>query len=109
MQSGVFSELATILEYSVTSSPSGGQIKTWTEKAGHKNIPCYVSSITRQEQKSTLVIQTVAQTSILLSGHYPSILEQMRVVCNGITYEITSIGGDSQTVFTKLLVQKVQP
>lgn len=104
---GVFSELATIQEYTTTTSQSGGQIKTWRDKAGHVSIPCYVSSREAQEQKSSLLIQTVLQTKIRLSGYYPLIQNAMRVVCNGITYEITSVGSDSQTLLTTLIVQKV--
>lgn len=109
LASGVFSELATIREYTTTTSPSGGQVKAWKDKTGHVSIPCFVSSRSTQEQKGTLVIQTVLQTKILLSGYYPNILELMRVVVNSITYEISSVGHDSQTVFTKLIVQKVTP
>ena len=109
LASGVFSETATIREYTTTTSPSGGQVKTWKDMTGHTSIPCFVSSKASQEQKANLLIQTVMQTRVLLSGYYPNILELMRVVVGGITYEITSVGHDSQTVFTKLIVQKVTP
>jgi len=104
---GVFSELATIREYTTTISPSGGQIKTWKDKTSHVSIPCSVSSREAQEQRANLVIQTTLQTKIKLSSYYPLIQTAMRAVCNGVTYEITSVGADSQTLFTTLMVQVV--
>jgi len=109
VSSGVFSELATIREYTITTSPSGGQIKTWRDKTSHISIPAYVSSREAQEQKTSMVIQTVLQTKIKLSGYYPLITNAMRVVCNSATYEITSVGADSQTLFTNLLVSVITP
>jgi len=56
-----------------------------------------------------MVIQTVMQTKIKLSGYYPLITNAMRVVCNSVTYEITSVGADSQTLFTTLIVSVISP
>lgn len=104
---GVFSETVTIQEYMTTTSASGGQIKAWKDKTSHVSIPAFVSSKTGQQQSKTFLVQTVIQTSILLSDYYPLIKETMRAIHSGTTYEITSVGQDSQTLFTKLIVQRV--
>ena len=81
-----FPDLCTIQYLTETVDADGQGVKTWTDR--HTDVPCNVMPLKGREIKRPNQTYVVANTSIVLQGHYADIVESDRVIVGGTTYDI---------------------
>jgi hypothetical protein len=80
---------------------------------GLQSIPCMkaVESPARPDKygvtRGAQQFQVQADFHVLLDGYFPAILQRDLAVIDGSTYEIQAVEADSQKVFTRLEVRRV--
>lgn len=98
----------TIQQDSGTAQNSyGALIASWTNLAGHQNIPCEIYRAGGVEVQQTDMTVVTADFAVQLAAYCPTITTRMRAVIKGATYDILSAQSDSQAQTTRLLVKVV--
>lgn len=110
--SGLMVSSCNIQQRTNTVSATGQpNLTTWVNIPGLQNIQCQLSiqRVTMPNQSATMrkaeELDTETQLHLLLSGHYPQILQQNQAVVDGTAYEIMAVESDSQKVQTRLAVR----
>ena len=103
---GVFSDKTTVLAETVTTSPSGGKIKTYAPASGLTDIPSvFLSQKSRYGRNEGSNI-TVRSHRIKLNGNYPTIRVGMKVTCSNVEYRVDDVSFEGTGVFTTLDVSR---
>lgn len=102
----IFNATCTIQSYTEAFDAVHQPIKTWSNLAGHVNIPCHIEVTGGTETKATNEVYATATHEINLSSYYPLITPKMRVVDgDGNIYDILLVDHESFGIFTKLVAE----
>jgi hypothetical protein len=97
------------LQQATESADSYGQlIPTWANFSGHVGISCRLSPGTPtsgDELRTQVQIYTVHSWIIAFNDYYPDIIETMRAVIDGTSYEIEQVQHDGNNKTTRLRVR----
>ena len=103
-----FPETVTIQTPTETQDATTGEVTTsWADYAGHVGLACAQGPSGGVEVKQSDQTYVVANWTISLSGHYPTITEKMQAVIDAVAYEILLVQNDSHAQKTRLLTRKV--
>jgi len=103
-----FSATCTVQTNTPAQDAYGQPIAAWANLAGHVDIPCGIyPTKTQQEVKRADGTITVATHRANLQGVFASITTAMRLVSEGLNYDIVGVVTDSQRVITSLLLERV--
>lgn len=88
-------------------------IETWSNFAGHVNLPCAFARVGGGQVGLTEVRRTdqlldIEDRHIALRGYFPDITPQMRAIVSGETYEVVGVDHDSHRQTTRVRVRKVE-
>jgi head-tail adaptor len=103
--------LTCTIQASTESRDSSGQITdTWSNLAGHVNIPCVrgqavIRSAAEQRGPQAAVVST--RKVIALAGYYPSITTKHRAVVASTNWNILDVRHDPSSAYTQLDVEVV--
>jgi hypothetical protein len=103
----------TIQQDTGSQDAAGQPSPSWSNLAGHVNLPCAVAPISPAgiaaiEPRTPEMTVAIAITHISLRGSYPAITPKMRaVVTGGQTYNILGVEQDSQGKTTRLKCEVV--
>ena len=100
---------ATVQAATVTSRNAAGEpVTSWAALAGHANLPAALAPTSgAAERRLAQLTVTTESYTVALAGGYPAITEQMRVVVDGVAYNILAVDLDSHGATTRLLVERV--
>lgn len=89
-----------------------GQIVTsvdddWTSVVGLESIPCLLGPLSANERQKLTGPVTTATHRIALRGVYSAITPKMRAEVGGDHWSILGVVSDSQSTYTRLLVEQV--
>ena len=102
-----FPSLCTIQEDLGTEDASGSIIPSWTDFAGHDDLPCAHGPNKGREVKLANQTYVVSNYTISLRGYYPTITAKMRAVVDSVAFEILLPQSDSHGVTTRILTSEV--
>lgn len=94
-----------------TQDTDGARIESWTDLAGHVDIPCAVRPALGRELRREDSTITAAELRAGLQGNYPAITTKHRVVLEIVsagTYDILHVERDSQALATYLDLEVVR-
>lgn len=102
-----FPATCTIQERTDTQDAAGQPIPTWSNLAGHVDIPVRVSPAAAQEIKRPNGTIAVVTHLLSLRGHYPAVTPRQRAIVADVAYDILAAESDSQGGYTRLRVEIV--
>ena len=110
---GLFDSLCTIQARTNAVDPASGQVdlSDWVNVAGLVNIPCQVAPMSSLRPDPAGVhrlpteFDTLGYRHVLLNDYYPAVLQQHRLMLDGIAFEIMSVERDSQYQQTRMAVR----
>lgn len=104
-----YPSLCTIQAGAESRDALGQSIRTWSNLAGHVDLPCAIAEPIRPGEEVETTEQSFARRSkrVALAGLYPSITESQRAIVDGVTYDIERVAQDSQSMTTYLDVEIV--
>lgn len=108
LQPNFYPSSCTIQEATEAADSYGQLIPTWGNLADHVAIRCRIAPNPPQsgdEQRMQTQIYTVHSWLISFNGYYPAILETMRAVVDGMTYDIIQVQHDGNDKTTRLSVR----
>lgn len=79
----------------------------WTTVEGMESIPCQIAALNANERQRLTGLVAMATHRIALRGVYSAITPKMRVGIGGEYWGILGTTTDSQTTYTRLLVERV--
>jgi len=107
----LFSSLCEIQEPPDAGDAYGQIVVTldsaWTRVAGMESIPCQIAVLNANERQRLTGPVATATHRIALRGVYSSITSKMRAEVDGEHWSILGTASDSQTTYTRLLVERV--
>jgi len=104
--SDYFPSLCTIQEDVGVADANGFIAESWSDFAGHVDIPCAHGPSGGNEVKLPDQTYVVSNYTIALQGRYPTITEKMRAVVDDVAYEILLAQWDSHATKTRILSRK---
>lgn len=102
-----FPETCTIQEYSETNDAAHQPIKTWSDLAGHIDLPCRKAPAKGAEYKRPDQTIAVNVNIIEIAGFYNSINVKNRVVLDSTNYDILDVEFDGNSKLTRLSVEVI--
>ena len=105
--SDYFPSLCTIQEDIGVADANGFIVPSWSDFAGHVDIPCAHGPSGGNEVKLPDQTYVISNYTLALQGLYPTITEKMRAVVDGVVYEILLAQSDSHSTKTRILSRKV--
>lgn len=104
----VYHSKCTIQQATEGQDASGHPVKTWSDLAGHIDLPCRKSPFrTTGEVKDVKGIYTRASHIISIGKPLPEVTTKMRAVVDGTVYDILLPEQDGQSASTRLLVEEI--
>lgn len=83
----------------------------WSNLSGHVNLKCRTAPVAvplaRREARQRQQTHSTERLAVVLSGRYDSITVLHRAVLNGQNYNIVTVEGDSEGMYTRLLLELV--
>ena len=102
-----FPSLCTIQEDVGVENDYGQVVHSWSDVAGHVEIPCAHGPNKGREVKQSDQTYVVSNYTLSLRGYYPTITEKMRAVVDGTVFDILLVQCDSHGVTTRILSSEV--
>lgn len=104
-----YASACTIQQASEIQDSHGQLIPTWANVAGLVNLRCRIApneAFSRELQSSEMKY-AIHEHQVAMAGHHPTIIETMRAVIDGSTYEIRLVEHDGNDKTTRLRVKVV--
>lgn len=102
-----FNSECTIQVNTPTYDAHNQPVSSWTNLAGHVEIPCRIAPVTEQERRTLSQVVETATHLVALYGVYATIVPVHQALVDDVTYDITGIRTDSEGVLTYLGVKTV--
>ncbi len=109
---GMFPNLCTIQSAGATVNAMGAPVVTpFSDITGLVDIPCHSAPPAIEDVRGSDELRKVDRTDIrqmrhvLLAGYYPTIVQNMRAVVDGVAWNIVGVESDSFDSQTRLMVQ----
>lgn len=106
-----FDRTCTVQKNTPTADAVNQPQESWTDLAGHVNLPCRVAPATALTRAARVEREDMTVTTrslvVILPGAYPSVTTAHRVVVGGLNYQIVNVVRDSAQVATELEVEEV--
>jgi head-tail adaptor len=109
---GEFFPSICVIQEPPTAKDAYGQIVTsvdddWTAVVGLESIPCLLGPLSANERQRLTGVVATATHRIALRGVYSAITQKMRAEVSGEHWSILGVVSDSQSTYTRLLVEQV--
>jgi head-tail adaptor len=102
----IFTSTGTIQAATEVRDAVGQPVKTWANLVRRIDIPCYIEITGGGETKAANQVYSTATHEITLSGYYPLITPEMRLVDgDGNIYDILLVDHEAFKTFTKLVAE----
>ena len=105
LQPNFYPSSCTIQEATEAADSYGQLIPTWGNLAEHVDLNCRIAPEGGSEQRAQIQVYAIHQWRVALNGYYPTIIETMRAVVDGVTYEIEQVVHDGNDKMTRLSVR----
>lgn len=106
---GFYPSECTIQEPTEIQDDTGHPVASWSDLAGHVNMPCRLSPISGRAGEIRTPAQTYTEAShvVELTRTVPDVTTKMRAVVDGVIYDIVLIEHDGQGVSARILTELV--
>ncbi len=108
LQRDFFPQSCTIETVVKTQSTTGQEKNAWEAVSGWNAIPCRKAAAGGGERRMNNQVYLDATHTILLSGIFTGLTEEMHAVVDGEAYDILVVEPDSEGITTRLMVRFVR-
>lgn len=106
--SGFYLSTCTIQQATESQNNIGDVTHTWANLSGHVDLRCRIAPASGNEVKQASQIYAEYTHIVALAGAYTTVTEAMRVIVDGVTYDIVAAQFDGNHKTTRLLVRLVR-
>jgi hypothetical protein len=106
-----FDATLTIQQNAPSRDALGHPVPGWSDLPGHVDLPCRAAPaavpLARREARGARETYASQRLAVVLRGRYAAITTLHRALLYGQTYNIVTVEGDSDGLYTRLLLERI--